>query len=112
MSGRSARIRRASRGAGLGAAGSTGAGTAAAKYQLLAVLTCATYLLAGSPKLALRRCIWLDGSQLREPIAIDNVRKLLATAASAAPLSGQAGRDDGLGALARGHPGDRARCVR
>lgn len=45
--------------------------------KLLAVLTCATYLLAGIAKLRLGGWAWAGGEQLRNQIAIDNLRKAL-----------------------------------
>jgi hypothetical protein len=59
--------------------------------KLLAALTCATYLLAGIAKLRLAGLHWIDGDQLRNQIAIDNLRKALlggATAPLAASLIG------------------------
>jgi hypothetical protein len=59
--------------------------------KLLAALTCATYVVAGVAKLRLAGLDWLDGDQLRNQIAIDNVRKALlggATAPLAASLVG------------------------
>lgn len=57
--------------------------------KLLAAITCATYLLAGIAKLRLAGLDWLAGDQLRNQIAIDNLRKALlgsATAPLARPL--------------------------
>jgi hypothetical protein len=54
--------------------------------KLLAALTCATYLLAGIAKLRLAGLAWLDGDQLRNQIAVDNVRKALLGSATA-PLA-------------------------
>lgn len=45
--------------------------------KLLAALTCATYLLAGIAKLRIAGLAWLDGDQLRNQIAVDNLRKAL-----------------------------------
>jgi uncharacterized membrane protein YphA (DoxX/SURF4 family) len=45
--------------------------------KLLVALTAATYLLAGIAKLRIGGFGWLDGEQLRNQIAIDNLRKLL-----------------------------------
>jgi hypothetical protein len=45
--------------------------------KLLVALTAATYLLAGIAKLRIAGVDWLDGEQLRNQIAIDNLRKLL-----------------------------------
>jgi hypothetical protein len=73
------------------AAGDAGYGWA---IKLLAALTCATYLVAGIAKLRLAGLDWLDGDQLRNQTAIDNLRKLLlggATAPLAAPLVGHRG---------------------
>ena len=55
--------------------------------KLLAALTCASYLLAGIAKLRLAGVHWLDGAQLGNQIAIDNLRKALLGAATA-PLAG------------------------
>jgi hypothetical protein len=57
--------------------------------KLMAVLTVATYLLAGVAKLRLAGLDWLDGETLRNQIAIDNLRKALLgapTAVVATPL--------------------------
>lgn len=57
--------------------------------KLLAAITCATYLLAGIAKLRLAGLDWLAGDQLRNQIAVDNLRKALlgsATAPLARPL--------------------------
>jgi hypothetical protein len=55
--------------------------TAGAGYgwavKLLAALTVATYLLAGIAKLRIAGFAWVDGEQLRNHIAIDNLRKAL-----------------------------------
>lgn len=59
--------------------------------RLLAVLTCATYLVAGIAKLRLAGLDWLSGDQLRDQIAVDNLRKVLlgdGSAPLAAPLLG------------------------
>lgn len=45
--------------------------------RLLAAITAATYLLAGIAKLRIAGLDWLDGEQLRNQIAIDNLRKAL-----------------------------------
>ena len=45
--------------------------------KLLAALTVATYLLAGIAKLRIAGLAWIDGEQLRNQIAIDNLRKAL-----------------------------------
>jgi len=45
--------------------------------RLLAVLTAATYVIAGVAKLRLAGMTWLDGEQLRNQIAVDNARKVL-----------------------------------
>jgi len=45
--------------------------------KLLVALTASTYLLAGIAKLRLAGLDWLDGEQLRNQIAIDNLRKFL-----------------------------------
>ncbi|HEX4422000.1 MAG TPA: hypothetical protein VH165_29005 [Kofleriaceae bacterium] len=59
----------------------TGRTRAAAGYgwaiKLLAALTCATYLLAGIAKLRLAGLGWAGGEQLRNQIAVDNLRKAL-----------------------------------
>ena len=57
-----------------------------AAVRLLALLTVATYVLAGIAKLRLAGTAWLDGEQLRNQIAVDNVRKAL-LGASTAPLA-------------------------
>jgi hypothetical protein len=45
--------------------------------KLLAVLTIATYVLAGVAKLRIAGLDWIDGEQLRNQIAVDNLRKAL-----------------------------------
>ena len=45
--------------------------------KLLAVLTAATYLLAGIAKLRIAGLAWIDGELLRDQIAVDNLRKAL-----------------------------------
>jgi hypothetical protein len=45
--------------------------------KLLAVLTAATYVLAGVAKLRIAGADWLDGELLRNHIAVDNLRKAL-----------------------------------
>lgn len=80
----------AARAARAGRADRDGAGYGWA-IKLLAALTCATYLLAGIAKLRLAGVHWLDGGQLGNQIAIDNLRKALfggATAPLAGPLVG------------------------
>lgn len=68
--------------------------------KLLAAITCATYVLAGIAKLRLAGFAWIDGAQLRNQIAIDNVRKAL-LGGTVAPLARRlVGHPDGLGALA------------
>lgn len=54
--------------------------------KLLAAITCATYVLAGIAKLRLAGLHWLAGDQLRNQIAIDNLRKALLGSATA-PLA-------------------------
>lgn len=54
--------------------------------RLLATLTVATYLLAGIAKLRIAGFDWLDGEQLRNQIAVDNLRKAL-LGDSIAPLA-------------------------
>ena len=54
--------------------------------RLLAALTVLTYVLAGIAKLRLAGVTWLDGEQLRNQIAIDNLRKAL-LGAGTAPLA-------------------------
>jgi hypothetical protein len=54
--------------------------------KLLAAIACATYLLAGIAKLRLAGLHWLDGDQLRNQIAIDNLRKAL-LGSGTAPLA-------------------------
>src|SRR5262249_17584347 len=46
--------------------------------KLLAVVTVATYVPAGVAKLRLAGGAWLVGDQLRDQIAVDNLRKALA----------------------------------
>ena len=58
------------------ARGAGGAGYGWA-IKLFAALGCATYLLAGIAKLRLAGLGWIDGEQLRNQIAIDNLRKAL-----------------------------------
>lgn len=55
--------------------------------RLLIALTVATYVLAGIAKLRLAGALWLDGEQLRNQIAVDNLRKALVGGAIA-PLGG------------------------
>ena len=57
-----------------------------AAVRLLALLTVATYVLAGIAKLRLAGTAWLDGEQLRNQIAVDNLRKAL-LGAGTAPLA-------------------------
>ena len=45
--------------------------------KLLAVLTAVTYVMAGIAKLRVAGLSWLDGEQLRNQIAVDNLRKAL-----------------------------------
>jgi hypothetical protein len=45
--------------------------------KLLVALTVATYVVAGIAKLRIAGTSWLDGEQLRNHVAIDNVRKAL-----------------------------------
>ena len=45
--------------------------------KLLAALTAATYMMAGIAKLRIAGVAWLDGEQLRNQIAVDNLRKAL-----------------------------------
>ncbi|HVK84342.1 MAG TPA: HTTM domain-containing protein [Kofleriaceae bacterium] len=45
--------------------------------KLLVALTVVTYVLAGVAKLRLAGMAWLDGEQLRNHIAVDNLRKAL-----------------------------------
>lgn len=54
--------------------------------RLLAAITVATYLLAGIAKLRIAGFDWLDGEQLRNQIAVDNLRKAL-LGDSIAPLA-------------------------
>jgi hypothetical protein len=64
--------------------------TAAAGYgwvlKLLIAITVVTYVLAGIAKLRVAGMAWLDGEQLRNQIAIDNLRKAL-LGDSIAPLA-------------------------
>ncbi len=62
--------------------------------KLLAVLTVATYVLAGFAKLRLTGAAWLGGDQLAAHIAVDNLRKALLGGATA-PLA----------TVLLGHPG-------
>ena len=54
--------------------------------KLLVALLAATYLLAGIAKLRIAGMAWLDGEQLRNQIAVDNLRKAL-LGGSIAPLA-------------------------
>ena len=45
--------------------------------KLVIALTAATYMLAGIAKLRIAGLDWIDGEQLRNQIAIDNLRKVL-----------------------------------
>jgi Vitamin K-dependent gamma-carboxylase len=54
--------------------------------RLLVALTAASYLLAGIAKLRIAGLDWLDGDQLRNQIAVDNLRKAL-LGDSVAPLA-------------------------
>lgn len=54
--------------------------------KLLAALAAATYVLAGVAKLRIAGLSWLDGEQLRNQIAVDNLRKAL-LGDSIAPLA-------------------------
>ncbi len=45
--------------------------------KLLVALAAATYLLAGIAKLRIAGVDWVDGAQLRNQIAVDNLRKVL-----------------------------------
>ncbi len=54
--------------------------------KLLAAITAATYVLAGIAKLRIAGFAWLDGEQLRNQIAVDNLRKAL-LGDSIAPLA-------------------------
>ena len=56
--------------------------------KLLVALTAATYMLAGIAKLRIAGLDWIDGEQLRNQIAIDNLRKAL-LGDSTAPLATQ-----------------------
>jgi hypothetical protein len=60
-----------------GAAPPTPDGKYAWAIRTAAVLTVATYVLAGIAKLRLTGIDWLDGDQLRNQIAFDNLRKAL-----------------------------------
>jgi hypothetical protein len=64
-----------------------GAGDHAWWVKLLGALTVLTYVMAGIAKLRLAGMAWLDGDQLRNQIAIDNLRKAL-LGARVAPLGG------------------------
>lgn len=69
--------------------GAPPAGPPAAGYgwaiKLLAAITCAAYLLAGIAKLRIAGLAWIEGAQLRNQIATDNLRKAL-LGGSVAPL--------------------------
>ncbi len=54
--------------------------------KLLAAITAVTYMLAGIAKLRLAGLHWLDGDQLRNQIAVDNLRKAL-LGSGTAPLA-------------------------
>lgn len=54
--------------------------------RLLAAITIVTYVLAGIAKLRIAGMDWLDGEQLRNQIAVDNLRKAL-LGDSIAPLA-------------------------
>jgi hypothetical protein len=54
--------------------------------KLLCTLTVLTYVMAGIAKLRLAGFAWLDGEQLRNQIAVDNLRKAL-LGAGTAPLA-------------------------
>lgn len=54
--------------------------------KLLAAITAATYMMAGIAKLRIAGVAWLDGEQLRNQIAVDNLRKAL-LGDSIAPLA-------------------------
>ncbi len=54
--------------------------------MLMAAITCATYVLAGVAKIKLGGWAWAEGAQLREQVAIDNVRKAL-LGSSMSPLA-------------------------
>lgn len=54
--------------------------------KLLALITALTYVLAGIAKLRIAGVAWLDGEQLRNQIAVDNLRKAL-LGDSIAPLA-------------------------
>ncbi|CAN5830580.1 hypothetical protein BH11MYX3_BH11MYX3_46160 [soil metagenome] len=54
--------------------------------KLLAAITAATYVMAGIAKLRIAGFAWLDGEQLRNQIAVDNLRKAL-LGDSIAPLA-------------------------
>lgn len=54
--------------------------------KLLALVTALTYVLAGIAKLRIAGLAWLDGEQLRNQIAVDNLRKAL-LGDSIAPLA-------------------------
>ncbi len=54
--------------------------------KLLVAITAATYMMAGIAKLRIAGVAWLDGEQLRNQIAVDNLRKAL-LGDSIAPLA-------------------------
>jgi hypothetical protein len=54
--------------------------------RLMAAITCLTYFIAGVAKIKLGGWAWAEGVQLREQVAIDNVRKAL-LGSSMSPLA-------------------------
>jgi hypothetical protein len=64
-------FRRASRGAGEPAT------TSAWPLRTMAAVTCLAYVLAGVAKLRLGGLDWISGEELRDQVAIDNLRKVL-----------------------------------
>jgi len=54
--------------------------------KLMAAITCLTYVIAGVAKIKLGGWAWAEGAQLREQVAIDNVRKAL-LGSSMSPLA-------------------------
>jgi hypothetical protein len=67
--------------------------------RLLAMITCATYVLAGVAKLRLAGLDWLDGAALRNQIALDNLRKALLGATMAPLAAPLVAHPEGLAAL-------------
>ena len=70
--------------------------------RLMAAVTCLTYVMAGVAKLRLGGVAWLGGEELRDQVAIDNLRKLLLgsdVSALATPLLEHPGLFAGLAVM-------------